>query len=50
MDEKTCNTMLKDTNLFPLGRTVFCAGFSNVEMDACQVKSMKQASYSVTCG
>ncbi|XP_020947785.1 ovochymase-1 [Sus scrofa] len=36
MDDRTCNPMLKSTNLASLGRTMLCAGFPDGEQDACQ--------------
>ncbi|XP_042637226.1 ovochymase-1 [Orycteropus afer afer] len=36
LDDRTCNTVLKNMNLPPLEGTMFCAGFLDEEKDACQ--------------
>ncbi|KAM9230264.1 LOW QUALITY PROTEIN: ovochymase-1 [Dugong dugon] len=39
LDDRTCNTVLKNMNLPPLGGTMSCVGFPDGGEDACQVDS-----------
>ncbi|KAM9673375.1 LOW QUALITY PROTEIN: ovochymase-1 [Trichechus inunguis] len=39
LDDRTCNTVLKNMNLPPLGGTMLCVGFPDGGEDACQVDS-----------